>query len=185
MGTVIGSPVAIDPDGDPLSYSLQTNIDRDGDGNLALRLENGQLIVNDTGDFDFEMGSQFTVIAGVTDGTASDTAEITVELLDVNEPPTLSAIDDITIDEDTSEAVVAFEGVGPGLGNTDTVTITARSSRPDIIPHPIVTYNAPDTTGSLAITPVADRFGAADITITVTDPQGAKASQTLSTATQC
>ena len=75
--------------------------------------------------------------------------------------------------------MVSLTGIGPGVGNTDAVIVAAVSSHPEIIPHPVVTYNAPDTTGSLAFTPAADQFGAVDITVTVTDPQGAQTAQSF------
>ena len=100
-------------------------------------------------------------------------------MIDINEPPTLDPIGNRLIDEDAPQQVVSLTGIGPGVGNTDAVIVTAVSSHPEIIPHPAVTYSVPDTTGSLAFTPAADQFGSVDITVTVTDPQGAQTAQSF------
>ena len=44
-----------------------------------------------------------------------------------------------------------------------------RATTPALIPNPTVTYTSPNATGSLAYTPVANAYGTAIITVTVTD----------------
>ena len=86
--TVVGTLAAIDADGDPLTYSIASNVDPDGDGNAAFRIEGDQLLVNDADDFDYEANSQPVITAEASDGSLSDTAQITVNVSDVNEAPT-------------------------------------------------------------------------------------------------
>ena len=58
-------------------------------------------------------------------------------------------------------------------GTAQTVTITAVSSNPALIPTPVpVTYNPGDTTGNVTYTPVAGASGTATITVTVRDNAG-------------
>ena len=78
---------ATDADGGDLSYSIVAGTDPDGDGNSAFRIDGDRLLVNDPGDFDYELSSQLTVGVEVTDGLLTDTAQILVDLLDVNEVP--------------------------------------------------------------------------------------------------
>jgi hypothetical protein len=47
--------------------------------------------------------------------------------------------------------------------------ITATSSNPSLIPNPTVNYTSPNTTGTIAFTPVALAFGSATLTVTVND----------------
>ena len=73
-GTVVGTLAATDPEGHTLSYSIPVNIDPDGDGIAAFRIEGDQLLVNDSGDLDYETGPQLVITAQASDGSLSDTA---------------------------------------------------------------------------------------------------------------
>ena len=53
---MVGTLAATDPEGDPLSYSIAAGTDPDGDGTAAFRIEGDQLLVNDSGDLDYETG---------------------------------------------------------------------------------------------------------------------------------
>ncbi|MDB4473184.1 Ig-like domain-containing protein, partial [bacterium] len=97
----------------------------------------------------------------------SRTFEVTVN--PVNDIPLLAPIDDITIGEDSSEQVVDLTGIFAGGGEEQNLRITATSDNVGLIPNPAVTYASPETTGSLALTPVADQYGVATITVTVED----------------
>ncbi len=50
-----------------------------------------------------------------------------------------------------------------------TLTVTASSSNPGLIPTPTITYTSPNATGTLRFTPVALGFGSATITVTIND----------------
>jgi len=87
-----------------------------------------------------------------------------------NAPPTLDAIPDMTMPEDVGAQIVMLTGITSGNSNeAQTLTISARSSAPDIIPDPIVNYSSPDLTGSLSLQPLANAFGTTVITVTVDD----------------
>ena len=53
-----------------------------------------------------------------------------------------------------------------------TVTITATSSNPGLIPNPSITYTNPNTTGTLTFTPVAFQTGTATIVVTLMNNGG-------------
>ena len=86
-GTVVGTLAVTDADGDSLTYSIIANIDPDSDGNEAFRIEGDQLLVNDSGDFDYETGPELIVTAEVTDAGLTDMARITVNISDLNDAP--------------------------------------------------------------------------------------------------
>ena len=87
-----------------------------------------------------------------------------------NHAPTLNAIaNPAAILEDAAQQTVSLAGIGDGDGGTQTLTVTATSNNTVLIPNPTVTYTSPNTTGSLAYTPVANASGTATITVTVTD----------------
>jgi uncharacterized repeat protein (TIGR01451 family) len=101
-------------------------------------------------------------------GSASDTFLLTVN--PVNDPPTLAAISPLNINEDFGTTVVTLTGLGTGANNElQTLTLTATSSQPSLIPHPTVSYTSPNATGTLSFAPVADSNGLATITVTVND----------------
>src|ERR1041385_6764894 len=89
-----------------------------------------------------------------------------------NHFPTLNAIANVSINENSGLRTVNLSGITSGSVNeNDTLTITASSSNPGLIPDPTVNYTSPNTTGSLSFTPVTDAFGTAVITVTVNDNQ--------------
>ena len=96
-GTVIGTLVATDANGDSLTYSIATNADPDSDGKAAFRVEGDQLLVNDTDDFDYEANTQLVITGKVNDGSSTDTAQITVNVTDVAEIPVISLVGDASL----------------------------------------------------------------------------------------
>jgi hypothetical protein len=87
-----------------------------------------------------------------------------------NQPPTLNSILDLVINESAGPQIVNLSGIGSGAAHeTQTLTISANSSNPSLIPQPTVNYSSPATTGSLSFTPVPLAFGSAIITVTVND----------------
>ena len=122
-----------------------------------------------------------TVTVTVRDngGTALGSVDVTtrtftVTVTPVNDRPLLSAIADVTVVENSSAQVVALSGIAVGPANEvgQALTVTAISSRPDIIPDPTVTYTSAQSTGVLSFTPVTNMSGTATILVTVRDNGG-------------
>ena len=135
------------------SLSLTTSANQHGAATITVTVEDGGA------DGDLET---------VADNTSvSRTFEVTIE--QVNHQPTLNAITSITIQEGAVQQVVALAGISAGDGETQDLRVTATSSDASLIPDPTVTYASPETTGSIAFTPVADQHGTASITVTVED----------------
>ena len=89
-----------------------------------------------------------------------------------NQPPTLNPITGITINENAGLQTVNLSGITSGATNeVQTLTVTATSTNPGLIPTPTVNYTSPNTTGSISFTPVPFGFGTASITVTVNDGQ--------------
>jgi hypothetical protein len=127
-----------------------------------------------------------TTISGLMDGvtyyfaaTAADTSGLESDYSNeasnapaaiANQPPTLNSLSNLTINENAGLQIVNLSGVTSGASNeVQTLTVTATSSHPDLIPNPTVNYTSPDTTGTLTFTPAALAFGTATITVTVND----------------
>src|SRR4030095_12766924 len=61
-------------------------------------------------------------------------------------------------------------GITSGAGNeAQTLTVSAVSSDPSVLPNPTVTYISPGSTGSLRIVPKEDAFGVSTVTVSVQD----------------
>jgi hypothetical protein len=116
-----------------------------------------------------------TLTVTVNDGGASNnviTRTFTVTINAVNDAPTLTQIADLTINENAPQQTVNLTGISTGATNeVQTLTVTATSSNPSLIPNPTVTYTSPNATGSLAFTPAVNGIGSATISVTVNDGQ--------------
>lgn len=97
------------------------------------------------------------------------TQTFTVTVTKVYQAPTLNAIGNVSIAENASLQTVNFAGVTTGSGSS--VSVTASSSNPSLIPNPTVTYTSPNSGGSLKFSPVANASGTATITVTVNNGQ--------------
>ena len=102
------------------------------------------------------------------------TRTFTVTVTPVNDRPTLSAISDVTITENSPAQLVALAGITVGPANEvgQVLTVTAISSRPDIVPNPTVIYTSAQSTGVLSFTPVTTMSGTATILVSVRDDGG-------------
>jgi hypothetical protein len=109
---------------------------------------------------------------GGSDTSATNTFTITVTA--VNDPPTLNDITNVTILENAGLQIMNLEGitVGPTNESGQTLTITATSSNPSLIPDPTVNYTNSDTAGTLTFTPITNATGTATITVIVQDNGG-------------
>jgi len=66
----------------------------------------------------------------------------------------------------TAPQTVALTGISSSTANQQqTLTITATSSNPALVPNPSVHYTSPGTTGTLTFTPAANATGTATITV--------------------
>jgi uncharacterized repeat protein (TIGR01451 family) len=117
-----------------------------------------------------QFGSAFITVS-VTDAeglTASDSFRFTVG--HENDPPTLDALTDLVLRQGAPLQTIVLTGIGPGSPAEDQqLAVSAVSSHPTLVPHPIVSYTSPATTGSLLLAPNPATNGTAVITVTVND----------------
>ncbi|WMN11600.1 cadherin domain-containing protein [Marivirga salinae] len=89
-GTLIGEIVAIDEDGDQLSYAII-----EGNKDVFSIDENGNLLIADPAAFNFEQNETFALKVVAQDANSSSSAiELTVNVIDVNELPQLSLVNE-------------------------------------------------------------------------------------------
>jgi hypothetical protein len=89
-----------------------------------------------------------------------------------NAVPTLNPLGNITLPPSVGLRAVSLNGISSGAANENqTLTVTATSSNPALIPQPVVLYTSPSSNGVLRFTPVTGGTGIATITVTVNDGQ--------------
>ncbi|MDQ3534279.1 MAG: fibronectin type III domain-containing protein [Bacteroidota bacterium] len=118
-----------------------------------------------------------TITVTVTDNGPSDgpvknsvSQSFKITVLELNDPPTLNAISNPTpIFENSETQTIPLSGITAGPEEDQTITITATSSNPDLIPNPVISYTSPQGTGTLSYKPVANKTGKATIIVTLKD----------------
>jgi hypothetical protein len=105
--------------------------------------------------------------------------EFDVTVTTTNANPTIGVIADVEVDEDSPMVSVPLTGIGYGndcVAQEVTVTMTATNEN---LVTPVLIYTAGSQNGSVNLTFAADKSGAAQVTVTVTDSQGAAVSKTF------
>ena len=92
--------------------------------------------------------------------------------------PTIVGLANQTLPQDTSSPVLTFQ-VSDGDSGANAVTVTATSSDPTIIPAAGIVLGGSGANRTLQITPAAEVFGNAMITIRAADPDGLFAQQVV------
>ena len=114
-----------------------------------------------------------TITVTVNDGGASNnivSRAFTVTVNSVNQAPTLNTLANLSINENAGPQGVSLSGITSGATNeAQTLVVTTASSNPSLIPAPTVSYISPNATGTLTLSPAANAFGSATITVTVND----------------
>jgi hypothetical protein len=116
----------------------------------------------------------FAATAYSTDGIESDFSAETnyVTPVPLNQPPTLNAIGNFTINQNAGQQTVNLSGISSGsTSEIQALTVVAVSDNTALIANPSVTYTSPGSTGTLRFTPVTSASGTATITVTVNDGQ--------------
>jgi hypothetical protein len=81
-GSIIGELIAQDPNGDLLNFSIITSEDTDGDGIDAFVLVGDKLLILDKDDLDHEIKDSLTITIQVEDKELTDSAELTISIID-------------------------------------------------------------------------------------------------------
>jgi glucose/arabinose dehydrogenase len=105
----------------------------------------------------------------VSDGTltASDTFVLTVNS-PANTPPSISNIADQSTAEDTAAGPISFS-VGDAETPATGLTVNATSSNSTLVPDASIAFGGSGALRTVTVTPAANQFGSATITLTVSD----------------
>ena len=84
----------------------------------------------------------------------------------------MNPLSDLILNENAGAHIATLSGITSGATNENqTLTLSATSSNPSLVPTPTVSYTSPNTTGSLSFKPLTNAFGSALVTVTVNDGQ--------------
>ncbi len=109
------------------------------------------------------------------DGELEGVLSFTVVVRPINDPPSITAIPDQSIDQDNVTPPIAFQ-VADAESPANQLKVSPSSSNPTLIPSGNVVFSGSDASRSLIVIPAANQSGQATITLEVSD--GAASSTT-------
>jgi len=127
---------------------------------------------NSTGSLSFVTGTNLsgtgTITVYVSDGRAQISRSFSVTVNPVNDPPALTSLNSRRINENTSTGPIPFL-----VGDVETaaagITVSGTSSNPSLVPNENILFGGSGSNRTVQVTPLADQFGVADITVSVSD----------------
>ncbi|MGZ5434409.1 MAG: LamG-like jellyroll fold domain-containing protein [Pyrinomonadaceae bacterium] len=165
-GTLVGTFSTTDPNaGDTFTYSLVTG---PGDtDNASFTIAGNQLQTNAV--FDFETKSTYSIRVSSTDqGGLSFEMQFMINVVNVNEFPTISDIADQSTMANTPTAALAFT-VGDVDTDVNSLTLSGNSSNPALVPNANIVFGGSGANRNVTVTPASGLTGTSTITITVSD----------------
>jgi hypothetical protein len=110
--------------------------------------------------------AQITI--SVSDANDAVTSAFTLTVNAVNDAPTIAAIGNQVIDEDGVAGPISFT-VGDVESAAGALTLSAASSNPSLVPVGNIVFGGSGVNRAVTVTPAANQFGTAQITVTVSD----------------
>ncbi|MBF0450629.1 MAG: DUF5011 domain-containing protein [Candidatus Magnetomorum sp.] len=117
-----------------------------------------------------------TIIVQVFDGYSSSSTPFTITVDPVNDPPFIAAINKIVTDEDIPPSPISVS-IGDIETQADNLLVSVLSDNTSLLPSTHIYVTTASAIRYLSLTPTANTYGNANITVTVTDPEGLTASQ--------
>ncbi len=111
------------------------------------------------------------IIITVSDGRATARAAFVLSVAPgstPNTPPTISAIGDLTINQDATPPAVAFV-IGDAETAAGGLTLWASSTNPALLPTNNVAFGGENSNRTVTLTPVSGQTGASDVVLCVSD----------------
>lgn len=119
----IGTLKVVDPDGDRISFSIETN-----DNDFFVMTDRGTLSLANGKRFDFGTAESHTISVSASDGTASDNATVTIRVININLAPIVNS-KSFTVSEDISATdLIGKINAEDPEGNTLTFSIADENS---------------------------------------------------------
>jgi hypothetical protein len=139
---------------------------------------------NSTGTLEFtpaaNLSGTATITVSVTDGgldsnlaTGDDNAVTTtsfeIDVNEINDPPTIDPVDDVTVTEGSATFTIDLTGITAGLGESQPLAVTIENDNTNLFSTVALDYFSADSTGAIHLTPTIAATDTATFTLTVTD----------------
>lgn len=164
-----------DAETDPASLVVTVSSDNQAlipDVNIVISGSGADRTVKVTPQADQNGSALITLIVSDGDKTAEET--FTVNVTPVNDPPTVTPVNDVTIDEDTMTGDLAFE-IGDLETAVESLIVSATSDNQLLVPDANIVISGTGANRTVKVTPLGDQNGSAVISLVVSD--GDKTSQ--------
>ena len=172
--TAVGGNVVTDDTGSGVDFDVDSGLRPSA--TLVDNVTNGTLVLNTDGSFTYAPDPNFngtdTFTYTITDdpGAVSNTATVTINVADINDPP-VATDNAYTTDEDVAATGnVVVDDTGAGVDSDIDGTLAPNATVVSGVTNGTLTLN-PD--GSFIYTPSLNYFGGDSFTYTVTDDDGA------------
>ena len=167
IGTSVGQLLVTDPDSaNQATFSLASG---PGDSHNELFVIDGH-VLRTAVSFDFEQQQSYSVRVRATDPDGQYLEmPLSIQIIDVNDPPTLNQPADITVLENSPPLSIPLKGISAGFGENQPLQIAATSSNTSLISQPELNFESGSDEGSLVLNLTAQKTGQSTITVTVTD----------------
>jgi hemin uptake protein HemP len=114
-----------------------------------------------------------TITVTVSDGNKTKSDTFVVKVNSVNDTPTITNITNKTINEDSNTGNIAFT-ISDLETSTSSLSISRKSSNTALVPTGNIVLGGSGANRTVRVTPVANKYGSATITVTVSDGNKAK-----------
>jgi hypothetical protein len=109
-----------------------------------------------------------TITVTVSDGQASASDSFVLTVIEVNDPPAIAPVANVTTAEDTPTPPIPVVLSDPDTPVTQ-LTLTASTDNPTLVPSSRITLGGSGANRTVVINPAPDQSGVATITLTVSD----------------
>ncbi|TEB13890.1 Cellulosome-anchoring protein precursor [Pelotomaculum sp. FP] len=116
-GTSVGA-VAVTGDDDSLTFSIESG---NTGGAFAINASTGEITVNNADAIDYETAASFTLTVKATDGSNNSAQTVTVNVDNVNEPPSVSAPAAVTVTEDMTSPITSISVADADAGANNVI----------------------------------------------------------------
>ena len=120
----------------------------------------------------------FTYQVTDVEGEVSDTVTVTITVNAVNDAPTISDIDDQSVNEDNSKTVT-FTIADIETTATSLIVTLVSSSNTSLLPTSNISLGGSDSSRTVTLTPASNQNGSSTITLQVTDSGGLTATESF------
>lgn len=118
-----------------------------------------------------------TISVTISDGQLSTTNQFVVNFASVNDSPTISAVTDRAMGQNTSLTIPLF--VGDVETPAGSLTLQGSSSDAGLLPPGNIVFGGASSNRTVQVTPATNRSGSVTVTLAVTDADGASASSSF------